>query len=233
MWNKYFGRQSEQWGLFRYRFEIFITTLLLLLFGSLVIPEQLMSTVIHPLLLLLNILAGILLISKNEKLFWFFIMLFAAASVCFGFSFFLRHDSISNELTRMMIYFVFYLFVTVNIIRQVWNATFVSRNVIIGLMCGYICLGLMSFFTFMTIEMVNPGSFKGLLLTGEGLSGKMDSLLYYSFITLLTIGYGEIIPATPIAQKAAILTGLVGQFYIVVITAVVVEKYILHSQRLS
>lgn len=44
-------------------------------------------------------------------------------------------------------------------------------------------------------------------------------------------GYGEITPATEIAQKAAILTGLMGQFYIVVLTAVVVEKYIAHSTR--
>ncbi|MEM6816304.1 MAG: ion channel, partial [Bacteroidota bacterium] len=56
-----------------------------------------------------------------------------------------------------------------------------------------------------------------------------EAILYYSYITLLTIGYGEIVPAIPIAQKAAILVGLVGQFYLVIITAVVVEKYIAHS----
>ena len=56
-----------------------------------------------------------------------------------------------------------------------------------------------------------------------------DSLLYYSYITLLTIGYGEIFPISPVAQKAAILIGLVGQFYFVIITAVVVEKYIRNS----
>ncbi|NAS32027.1 hypothetical protein GTQ40_13660 [Flavobacteriaceae bacterium R38] len=59
----------------------------------------------------------------------------------------------------------------------------------------------------------------------------MDSLIYYSYITLLTIGYGEIVPVTPVAQKAAILVGLIGQFYIVIITAVVVEKYIKHSKK--
>ena len=58
-----------------------------------------------------------------------------------------------------------------------------------------------------------------------------EALLYYAYITLLTIGYGEIIPAIPIAQKAAMLVGLMGQFYLVILTAGVVEKYIRHSAK--
>ena len=84
---------------------------------------------------------------------------------------------------------------------------------------------------FTSIELFNPGSFGGKLLDISSLDTKIDSLLYYSYITLLTIGYGEIIPLTPMAQKASILTGLMGQFYIVIITAVVVEKYIRHSEK--
>ncbi len=84
---------------------------------------------------------------------------------------------------------------------------------------------------FLTVEISNPGSFGGILLDVVSIDQKIDSLLYYAYITLLTIGYGEIIPLTPIAQKASILTGLMGQFYIVIITAVVVEKYIRHSVK--
>jgi hypothetical protein len=60
---------------------------------------------------------------------------------------------------------------------------------------------------------------------------KSDSLLYFSFITLMTIGYGEILPATATAQKASILLGLMGQFYLVIITAVVVGKYMKYKIR--
>jgi voltage-gated potassium channel len=42
----------------------------------------------------------------------------------------------------------------------------------------------------------------------------------------MTIGYGDISPITPIAQKATIFIGLIGQFYLVVLTAIVVGKYI-------
>ncbi|WP_296314158.1 ion channel [Winogradskyella sp. UBA3174] len=45
-------------------------------------------------------------------------------------------------------------------------------------------------------------------------------------MTLMTIGYGDILPVTPIAQKASIFIGLIGQFYLVILTAIVVSKYI-------
>ena len=67
------------------------------------------------------------------------------------------------------------------------------------------------------------------MINSNEIQAKPDNLLYYAYITLLTIGYGEIVPVTAIAQKAAILVGLIGQFYMVIITAVVIEKYIRHS----
>ena len=87
----------------------------------------------------------------------------------------------------------------------------------------------MSFFLFILIELNNPGAFKGVLLESGDYFVKADAIMYYAFITLLTIGYGEIVPVTPVAQKAAIFTGLAGQFYLIIIMTVVLEKYIRHS----
>ena len=53
-----------------------------------------------------------------------------------------------------------------------------------------------------------------------------DGLLYYSYITLSTIGYGDVLPVNAIAQKAAILIGFMGQFYLAIVSAIVVGKYI-------
>jgi hypothetical protein len=47
----------------------------------------------------------------------------------------------------------------------------------------------------------------------------------------LTIGYGEIVPITTAAQKAAIFLGLLGQFYLVILTAVTVGKYINYNYK--
>lgn len=212
------------------RFEIFLCTQLLILFGSLLVPHDFHENVLLPILFLLNIGAGVLLISKNKGLMWFFILLFLVSAIVFGSSMVVRSGE-GNLLTRLSVYFVFHIIVTANIIKQVWRAKFVNKNVIIGLMSGYISLGFLAFFMFMSIELLNPGSFQGVLLDIEALELRMDAIMYYAYITLLTIGYGEIVPASPIAQKAAILVGLVGQFYMVIITAVVIEKYIRHSAQ--
>ena len=201
------------------------------MFGSIVIPIGIFERILMPVLFIINIATGIQLISKNKKLFWFFVGLFSLALLVFGISFIQTNVETPYEYTRMGIYFLFYTVVTLQIIKQVWKATDVNKNVIFGLMSGYICLGLIAFFIFLSVELANPGSFSGLIATNPQSSIPTDSLLYYSYITLMTIGYGEIFPTTATAQKAAILVGLMGQFYLVIITAVVVEKYIRHSHE--
>lgn len=213
-------------NLYKRRFEIFLTTQLMILFGSLLFPHDFFEYTMLPFFYLVSIAAGILMISKRKKIMWFSILLFMAAAFMFGFEMISKTEDRESILIRLSIYFLFHIIVTYNIIQQVWKAKHVTKNVIIGLMSGYISLGFLAFFLFMSIELLYPGAFQGVLMNSENLELKGDAIMYYAYITLLTIGYGEIVPAIPIAQKAAILVGLIGQFYMVIITAVVVEKYI-------
>jgi len=214
-------------NLYKHRFAIFFTTQLFILFGSLLFPIDFFENVLTPILFLINTAAGILLVSKKKKLMWFLIILFTASLFIFGTSIIQREAEFEdNFLSRLSVYFVFYVLVTYQIILQIWKAKKVNNTVVIGLMCGYLSLGFIAFFLFTTIELLEPNSYVGVLLEGSDAAMRLDSIMYYAFITLMTIGYGEIIPATPIAQKAAIITGLMGQFYLVIITAVVVGKYI-------
>nr|WP_299382324.1 ion channel [Allomuricauda sp.] len=217
--------------LYKFRFEIFLVTQLAILFGSLFFPSEFFEFTLLPLLYLAGILAGILIISKRKKLTWFFVLLFVVSAFIFGSSMIYRQESQGDLLVRLMIYFVFYIVVSWNVIHQVWKAKLVSRKVILGLMSGYISLGFLAFFLFMAIELTHPGAFQGTLMETQQIEIKSEAILYYAYITLLTIGYGEIIPAIPIAQKAAVLVGLMGQFYLVIVTAVVIEKYIRHSEK--
>ncbi len=74
--------------------------------------------------------------------------------------------------------------------------------------------------------MAHPNSFEGLYSATFNAGEFTERIMYFSYITLLTIGYGDILPITPLAQKAVVLIGLAGQFYLVIITAIVVGKYI-------
>ena len=208
--------------LYNHRFEIFFFSQIAILFGSLIVPTNLFESILAPLLFLANLLAGILLISRKKNLMWFFVVLLAIISIVFGFSLVENNDERLFNFIRMGTYFLFYFLVTFEIINQVWNSEVVNKNVIFGLVSGYVSLGLIGFFICLSIEMTYPNSFQGLL---ENIS-LTENLMYYSYITLLTIGYGDILPVSSLSQKATILIGLIGQVYLVVITAIVVGKYI-------
>lgn len=217
--------------LYKYRFETFLTSQLFILFGSLFFPQDFYEHTLLPILYLTSIAAGILMISKWKKLMWLFVGLFVITALIFSSDAILKFQNTKTLLIRLSIYFIFYFFVTWNIIQQVWRAKKVTKNVIIGLISGYVSLGFLAFFLFMSIELITPNSFQIGLINSNEIQAKPDNILYYAYITLLTIGYGEIIPTTAIAQKSAILVGLIGQFYMVIITAVVIEKYIRHSAK--
>lgn len=209
-----------------YRYEVYLLTACLVLFGSLIFPPSVFEQWISPLFLNLNIAAGFVLISMRKKAFWLYTGIFVIGLLLFVGRMVLQENlSYQFELVRLGFYPIFYTIVTVEIISQVWRLKQVNQNVIFGLICGYISLGLIAFFLVFSIEIAQPGSFSG-LPENQDVGIKQEALLYYAFITLMTIGYGDITPLTPIAQKAAMLIGLTGQFYLVIITAVVVEKYI-------
>ncbi|WP_109300956.1 ion channel [Aquimarina sp. AU474] len=212
--------------LYLYRFELFLSSQIAILFGSLFVPGNFFEIVISPLLFIANLGAGILLISKKRKLMWLFIALLMVLGIIFGIGLGDNESNRSLSFLNMTTYFLFYGIVTLEIIKQILKAKVVNKNVIFGLISGYISLGFISFFICLSIEMTYPGSFKGLAATFDQPQLFTERLMYYSYITLMTIGYGEIVPITSLAQKAAILIGMMGQFYLVILTAIIVGKYI-------
>jgi len=70
-----------------------------------------------------------------------------------------------------------------------------------------------------------PGSFRFANGTDEA-THHMHDLVYYSFVTLTTIGYGDIVPAHPVARSLAMAEGLVGQLYPAILIARLVAMQI-------
>ena len=141
---------------YSYRFELFLFTQLIILFGSLFIPLDLFENWIMPLFLLINIASGIILLSKKRLVSKLLVIFLAISTIFVAFTFF---DSTLNEnynYIKLTSYFIFYGFVTIEIVKQVWNAKDVGKNVILGLISGYISLGLLSFFLCLTIEIIYP-----------------------------------------------------------------------------
>ena len=72
--------------------------------------------------------------------------------------------------------------------------------------------------------MAIPDSFNGLSSTNIGT--QLPELVYYSFVTITTLGYGDLTPVKPLARTVAFLEGFVGQFYVAVLVAWLVGMYL-------
>ncbi|UZQ53303.1 ion channel [Trichothermofontia sichuanensis B231] len=133
------------------------------------------------------------------------------------------------NLLMLGIYTVFFVFVTIRLVSFISQQKYVNSDVIYGSISGYLLLGITSAFLLSSVEYLMPNSFA--INTDVSTHEEMfRTLFYYSFVTLATIGYGDITPVTPLARTLSITLRIVGQMYLTILIAILVSKY-LNSQR--
>ena len=115
----------------------------------------------------------------------------------------------------------FYVLTIVVLVRTLLTERTVTANTIYSGVCGYLLLGLLWTHFYIALHYLDPASFD---LTAAELRG--DAGLYFSFVTLTTLGYGDIVPAAARSRSLAILEALMGQVYLTVLVAMLVGKYI-------
>ena len=125
----------------------------------------------------------------------------------------------SDVLAVAQLFFMFSFFAaTIHMAwRQVMFTGQITPNAIYGAVCIYILIGLLFGFAFLIVEYFFPGSMNG-LETGPW-QRNLDDLIYYSMITLTTVGYGDISPATPLTRFLAYMESGIGIFYTTVLVA--------------
>lgn len=88
----------------------------------------------------------------------------------------------------------------------------------------YFLLGVFCFAVFDLVDSIRPGSFVQAGLSA-GTRTTRASHRYFSFVTLTTLGYGDIVPATPLARILAVLEAATGVLYIAITVARLVAAY--------
>jgi hypothetical protein len=119
---------------------------------------------------------------------------------------------------------LFLAYTTVRMMAGVARSTRVTGDVLAGALASYLMVGLTWAFAYGLLETVRPGSIRG--VEGAGIGQDFPTLLYFSYITQLTIGYGDITPLTPVARTMAVLEGLMGMAFTTVILATLVAAYL-------
>lgn len=130
------------------------------------------------------------------------------------------------EVIAGLLNITFFVYVVVRLVRQFVSAKQVSPLVILGSINGYLLLGLVYAIFTIIVSILFPGSYydshNGIYLTTRD---DYHTFIYYTFITMTTVGYGDIVPVTSAARALAIFIAVSGQLYITVVLAFLVGKF--------
>jgi len=122
----------------------------------------------------------------------------------------------------------FLAFLVVVILSFIFSEREVTINVIYASIVVYLLIAIMWAFVYSVLESIHPGSFA----TGEGQIEEGRRLyIYYSFVTITTLGYGDITPTTDLASTFSFLEAVTGQLYIAILIARLVGIHIAQSMN--
>jgi len=118
----------------------------------------------------------------------------------------------------------FYGYIVVELLRYIIAHKVVNFILIATAFWVYFILGLTWSHIYFSIELLSPGALLNTSIkTEEAFSQLIEVPL--SFITMTTLGYGDITPQTMIAQHWVVLQAIVGQFYLAIVIARLVALY--------
>ncbi len=118
----------------------------------------------------------------------------------------------------VVVFLVHYLIAAM---KQVLFAGEIGTNQIIGSICIYLMIGLIWAFAYLFLIECFDGGFNG-IEAGDWITN-LSITIYYSFITLTTVGYGEITPNLPVTRFFAYMQSLTGSFYLTILVASLVS----------
>jgi hypothetical protein len=122
---------------------------------------------------------------------------------------------------------IFFLVIVFSLIHQIATSKNVTPGVILGSIAGYLLVGI-TFSVFITLIMTNdPAAFNiSQPITGPNNDFVNTSVpMYFGYVTLATLGYGDIVPLKPYTRSLASFIAVCGQFYMAVIVAMLVGKF--------
>ncbi len=131
-----------------------------------------------------------------------------------------RAETYSFHIVSFLVFLVFVVF---QFLRFILRSPRVSSEVLCAAVSTYLLLGLVWGAAYILVARLNPGSFSGVAANSQPLHG-FDAI-YFSLITLTTVGYGDIAPVSGPARMLAMLEAATGTMYMAVLVARLVSVY--------
>lgn len=226
--------------LWDYPFGVLLIAILLMIVGSPLVSEA--SHDIHflrgpsglaPLTILLTAAATFAIWNRGSHRRAIGIFIFGSVITCLAMiSFFLREQPVLDMLHLFGQAF-FLGFVGASLLRTVFRARIVDGNILCGAACIYLLTGAICGYVFAMLQVFDHTSFQIVSPFAEtenrDLYREPGWLVYFSYTTLTTVGFGDILPANALARSVAVLEAVIGQIMLVVVMARLVGLHVAHS----
>lgn len=123
-----------------------------------------------------------------------------------------------SEIVLMIISFYF-------ISKSIFYSTTVDINTLIAAIAGYLLIGISMGLLVFIMQKIHSDSFS--------FAGKVTTFdtNYYSFVTMSTLGYGDILPLSKNAKGLSIIITLLGQFYMVIVMGLIIGKMLSPKEK--
>jgi len=207
----------------RYRF-LYVFIVLVLFFLIKAVNEQFGWFKLADILLAVIVVSSLFIIGHREQLLLSIISTIIALIIGFHLlEFYISLTAIAE--IRLVVSIGFLIFLTSYCLYFTAQDKTVSVTTLFGPICSYLFMGLIFAQIYLFIELLFPNSFSGINSESEA------KAIYFSFITLTTVGYGEIIPLKPIAQTFTWFESFGGQLYVAIIIGQLIGRYSSEKQN--
>jgi voltage-gated potassium channel Kch len=200
---------------FRRRYTILFYSLLLTMVAAPLLASMGLELNLIELFLATNLLAAVIPIGRRSGRL-LLVILIAAVSIRLATGWL---DQATLVEASRMIWTVVALIAAGGALSFAFRAQSIDREHVYAALSAYLLAGVFFGNFYWTLEQVRPGTFT---VAGDFLP---SSAIYFSFVTLATLGYGDIVPRTEIARGLAIVEGVGGQLFLAVLIARLVSLY--------
>jgi len=139
-------------------------------------------------------------------------------------------DSSGFDQLYLLLLLSFFISTALRTAKQVLFTGDIDNNKILGAICLYLLMGLIWGIFYTLIQLTFSDSFNNINSSNEWFSLFPD-FIYFSFVTLTTLGFGDISPNLPLARFLVYLEAIVGQFYLAILVASLVGSHIKNSKK--
>ena len=210
-------------GVFRYSVAHFLVALVVLLVTIPLVDEIFAGELIESALITVVLLSAVVAVGGRRRSLVFGILLVAPAVVSKWAAHFWP-QYVPVEFTQASA-ILFLAFVTLRLLHFILTAPRVNSEVLCAGIAAYLILGLTWAFAYLLTAGLNPKAFAFTVAADPNPTMVRFQAMYFSFVTLTTVGYGDVVPVSKVARLLAITESTAGMFFATILIARLVALY--------